>query len=246
MIARNLPPLTALLPALLSFTGCVVLTGCVIDHNRTSAVEYSSESVELDQSEVVRVDLEMGAGDLRVSDGAQKLLRGDFSYNVPTWKPEVRYRSEGSRGVLTVKQPGSNHTATLGKTQYRWDLQLNNKVPLDLAVRFGAGQAKLDLGSLILRGVELNMGVGHLDMDLRGKVKHSYTVSIHGGIGQATVRLPADAGIYAEAHGGIGAIKVRGLRSMGGHWESDSYEHAENKIRIDVNGGIGEINLIAD
>src|SRR5258707_301992 len=83
------------------------------------------------------------------------------------------------------------------------DVQLNTKVRLDLAVHFGAGQARLDLGSLQLRGVELEMGVGQLDLDLRGAPRHSYSVAIHGGIGEATVRLSADAGIYAEAHGGI-------------------------------------------
>jgi hypothetical protein len=60
------------------------------------------------------------------------------------------------------------------------------------------------------------------------------------------VHLPAEAGIYAEAHGGIGSINVRGLHHEGGHWVSESYDQAENKIRIDVQGGIGEIRLIAD
>ena len=44
------------------------------------------------------------------------------------------------------------------------------------------------------RGVEVDMGVGQLDMDLRGVPKHSYDVRIHGGIGEATVRVSADAG----------------------------------------------------
>jgi hypothetical protein len=235
MNPRYLPPLAALF----------ALTGCVIDNHRSGPLEYSSESVDLDNSEQVRVDLRMGAGDLRVTDGAQKLLRADFSYNIPAWKPEVRYTHEGKRGSLTIEQPGKNH-GTFGKTQYRWDLQLNNKVPVDLAVHFGAGQARLDLGSLLLRGVALDMGVGQLDMDLRGKVKHSYNVTINGGIGEATVRLPVDAGIYAEAHGGIGSINVRGLHHEGDHWVSESYEQAENKIRVDVQGGIGAIKLIAD
>src|SRR4051794_29231040 len=119
MNPRHLLPLAALLS----------LTGCVIDHGRSGPLEYSSESVELDNSEQVRVNLTMGAGDMRVTDGGQKLLRADFSYNMPSWKPEVHYSREGSRGTLTVKQPGTNHRATLGKTQYRWDLQLSNKVP---------------------------------------------------------------------------------------------------------------------
>lgn len=90
------------------------------------------------------------------------------------------------------------------------------------------------------------MGVGKLDVDLRGAPRHTYNVSIHGGIGEATVRVSSDAGVYAEAHGGIGSIKVRGLNQEEGHWVSPTYDRAENKIRIAVHGGIGQINVIAD
>jgi hypothetical protein len=228
-----------LVPALLA------LTGCVIDTRHGATVQYSSESVEMDDSEGVRVDLKMGAGDLRISDGGPKLARGDFAYDVPAWKPEVRYRRSGKQASLTIEQPGQNHTR-FGNTKYSWDLQLNKKVPVDLALHFGAGQARLDLGSLDLRGVELEMGVGQMDVDLRGVPKHSYNVGIHGGIGQATVRLLADTAVYVEAHGGIGSIQVRGLQQEDGHWVSPSYERAENKIRIQIQGGIGEIKVVAD
>jgi hypothetical protein len=236
MKASYLPALPALL----------CLTGCVMDRDPGGPAQYFSQSVEPDNSEEVRVELHMGAGDLQVTDGAQKLVRADFTYNIPSWKPEVKYARDGNRGKLAIIQPGNTHNTVVGKTQYRWDLQLSNKVPMDLDVNFGAGKARLDLGSLMLRGIDVNMGVGQMEMDLRGKVRHSYNVSIHGGVGEATVRLPADAGIYAEAHGGIGSINVRGLRHEGGHWVSDSYDQAENKIRINVQGGIGAIKLIAD
>jgi len=226
-----------LLPALIGLGGCMI-------HDRAGPMEYSTKTLDLDSSESVHVELHMGAGELHVTDTGQKLMRADFAYNVPEWKPEVTYTSAGGKGNLIIRQP--DHKTFLGNAKYRWDLQLNNKVPMDLQAHFGAGQAKLDLGSLQLRGVEVHMGVGELDMDLRGPVKHSYNVAIHGGVGQATVRLPADAAIYAEAHGGIGSIKVSGLRSRGGYWESDAWSKSENKIRVEVHGGIGEIRLIAD
>ena len=230
---------------LLLVPAVVALTGCVIDTRRGGSVQYSSESVEMDDSEVVRVDLRMGAGDLRVTDGAPKLMRADFAYSVPSWKPEVRYSRSGKQATLIVEQPGRNHS-TLGTMKYSWDLQMNKKVPVDLVLNFGAGQARLDLGSLDMRGLEVHMGVGQLDVDLRGAPKHSYNVTINGGIGEATVHVSADAGIYAEAHGGIGEIKVRGLRQEDGHWVSPSYGGAGNQIRIEVQGGIGQVNVIAD
>jgi len=227
------------LPALIGLGACVVRS----EHG--GPTEYSSRTIEAEPLESLNVELHMGAGELKVTDGGQKLLRGDFAYNIPSWKPEVQYNRTEGKGNLVIKQPGINHTY-IGSNKYRWDLQLSNKVPLDLTVHFGAGEARLDLGSLQLRGVEVHMGVGQLDMDLRGAVTHSYNVTIHGGVGQATVRLPAEVGIYAEAHGGIGSINVHGLQKRGDSWTSESWDKAQNRVRVEVHGGIGEIRLIAD
>jgi len=60
------------------------------------------------------------------------------------------------------------------------------------------------------------------------------------------VRLPTDAGVYANAHGGIGEIKTRGLTNQGDHWENEAYPTAKVKVRVDVQGGIGSITLIGD
>src|SRR5713226_6362288 len=224
---------------LLLIPGALLLTSCNVEH-ASGPVQYDSRTIEAEGAESVHVALHMGAGDLRITDGAQQLARADFSYNVPSWKPEVRYTTSGKRGNLLIEQPKSGR-AHVGNTRYQWELQLSNKIPVELEIHFGAGKARLDLGSLQLRGIELHMGVGEIDLDLRGPVKHSYNVMLNGGVGQATVRVPADAGVYAEAHGGIGSIEVRGLQKRGDHWESESYERAQNKIRLEAHGGIGEI-----
>ena len=224
--------------------GALLLTCWVVDR-ATGPMQYDSKTVDAEGAESVHVALHMGAGDLRITDGAQQLARADFSYNVPAWKPEVRYTRSGSRGNLLITQPKSSG-AHVGNSRYQWELQLSNKIPVDLEIHFGAGQARLDLGSLQLRGVEIHMGVGKINLDLRGPVKHSYNVTVYGGVGEATVRVPAEAAVYAEAHGGIGSIEVRGLRKSGDHWESESYARADNKIHLEAHGGIGAIHITAD
>jgi hypothetical protein len=219
------------------------LSSCVID-TAAGPVQQDSRSIERDASERVRVDLNMGAGNLIVGGGTRKLLNADFTYNVPSWKPEVRYSSTGTQGELTIRQPQGH--AQIGRSRYTWDLALNNDVPMDLIVHFGAGEARLDLGSLSLRSVEVHMGVGKLDMDLHGNPKHNYDVSIRGGIGEATVHLPADVGVYAEGKGGIGEIRTQGLRREGDHWVNDAYQDSKVRIHLDIHGGIGSIRLIAD
>jgi predicted membrane protein len=123
-------------------------------------------------------------------------------------------------------------------------LLLNDDVPLDLEINCGAGQARLDLGNLALRNVEVHMGAGQVDLNLRGKPAHDYEVSISGGVGQATVHLPHDVGVWAEAHRGLGSITVTGLDNKDNHWENSLYDKAGVNVRVKVQGGIGEIRII--
>lgn len=98
---------------------------------------------------------------------------------------------------------------------------------------------------MLLRGVEVNMGVGKTHLDLRGDVRRSYDVRVHGGVGEAVIRLPREVGIYAQARGGIGSIQTPGLRREGDHWVNAAYDTAKVNIRLDVSGGVGSITLDA-
>jgi hypothetical protein len=222
----------------------IFLSGCVMTVDHAGPTQYDAPSFERGSLEELRLDLFMGAGDLKVGTGTHKLAQAYFTYNVPEWKPTVRFDPQGKTGSLTIRQPGEHRH--IGSTKYEWDLRLSEDVPLYLRANFGAGQAQLDLGALALRDVQVDMGVGQLDMDLRGNPKHDYTVRIHGGVGEATVRLPANVGVFAEASGGIGSIEARNLRKVNGHWVNDAYDRASVRIHLNVQGGVGSIRLIGE
>jgi N-terminal domain of toast_rack, DUF2154 len=224
--------------------GALCLTGCVVEvHSGPTRHEF--REFERKGVERLRLDLHMAAGELKVRGGATELARADFTYNVDPWKPEVTYHALGGTSDLSIEQPSGGHTH-VGDTTYIWDIKAADDVPLDLIAHLGAGKSSMDLGSLSLRRVEVEMGVGELHMDLRGKPTHDYEVHIRGGIGEATVHLPSNVGVYAAGTGGIGEIHVEGLRKQGGHWVNDAYNDANVRIRVDVEGGIGQIDLIAD
>ena len=220
------------------------LAGCNFTSTPTGPVERESRSVELDQTELARVGLKMSAGTLKVKGGSSKLMEADFTYNVASWKPEVRYHNTGARGDLTVEQPVSG--GHFGDITYIWDLRFNDQVPLDFTANLGAGEATLNLGSMSLRSLEIEMGAGELNLDLRGQPKRSYDVRIRGGVGEATVHLPRDVGIEADVQGGIGDISARGLRKEEGRYVNDLIDTAKVKIHLNIRGGVGSINLIAE
>ena len=226
------------LPALSVFAA-----GCVVQ--RAGPPQHDFQAIERDDAELVRVDLKMGAGTLRIDTGTDKLAAADFTYNVAGMKPDVRYSKAAGRGTLAITQP-EQHGPHFGKTEYEWDLRFNRDVPLDINAQFGAGQAHLDLGGLTLRDVEVEMGVGQLDLDLRGSPKQSYDVRIRGGVGEAVVHLPSSAGVEAEASGGIGSIEASGLHHERNRYYNDAWEDSKVKIHLNVQGGVGSIRLLSE
>ncbi len=233
---------------LLAATTALGLPGCVRVNQpepESGPVKTVREEIELGKAEMVRTEVTIGAGELSIDGGAAKLLDAEFRYNVPFLKPVVRYDAAGFRGRLEVTQEGERKV-TLGDVENRWTLRLNDRVPLDLIIRMGAGESRLKLGSLNLRRVDVNLGAGEVDMDLRGTPSKDYDVDIRGGVGQATVRLPSNVGIEAIAKGGIGEISVRGLTKDGNRYRNSLYGQAPVNIRLDVTGGVGQIELIVD
>ena len=234
--------LKQLLP-FVAVSAVLTLSACR-DGTPTGPEQHESRSVELDKAERVRVELKMPVGELDMRGGAQNLLDADFTYNVPEWKPDVRYHSGGVAGDLIIEQHGPRSSS--GNKKNHWDLHFNDKVPLDLRTEVGAGEGRLNLGSLTLRSVDLQMGAGTLRLDLRGTPREDYSVRIRGGVGEATVYLPKDIGVSATASGGLGNISVTGLRKKDDRYVNDAYERAGVRIRLDIQGGVGSINLIAE
>jgi uncharacterized protein DUF2154 len=226
-----------LFPATAAFVGC----GPEVWHGPP---QHDTQSIELDKTEMTRVEIKMGAGELQASGGSPKLLDADFTYP-PRLKPVVRYNASSFRGQLSIEEPhrialGSNHGDN------KWRLKFNNDRPLDVVVDLGAGEARMDLGALNLRSLGVNMGAGELQVDLRGNPKRDFDVRIHGGAGEATVRLPKNVAIDARAAGGIGEIEARGLEKREGRWINPDAVDAPATIHLDIEGGVGSIRLIAE
>src|SRR5215212_9023839 len=206
-------------------------------------MQHESKYVDLKNAASVHAQLSMGAGELNLTGGADKLMDGDFSYNVSEWKPTVSYDVDGQKGELVVKQ-GSVNSGSLGaKARNKWDISLNEEVPTDLVVKMGAGESDLDLDSLTLKGLDLKMGAGKAAVDLTGDYAQGFDASIQGGVGEATVLLPSGVGFKAKAEGGLGKINAEGLKKVGDSYVNDAYGESDVNLSVDVQGGVGEINL---
>lgn len=232
MKIKNVRYVTIIVLLSVGLVGCEV-AGQLLEDTRT---------VELDGAEFADVKLDMGVGELRIQGGARDLMEGYFRYNIDRWKPEINYRISGSRGILTVKQGKSNRMA-MGRKKNKWDISLNDDVPINLTVDHGVGQARIDLTGVTLRSVDIDMGVGELTVDLSGERKQSLDVVVDSGIGSATLYLPEHIGIRARIDRGIGSIDARGFSKRGDVYTNEAYGKSDVTIDIEVDAGIGSVDL---
>jgi hypothetical protein len=221
-----------------SIAGAVLFaTGCA-DYDLPETRER--RSVGLGGAGSAQVQVELGAGELRIEGGAEGLLDGEFVYSGRE-RPEVRYDVSGGRGYLSVRQPP---THGLGKHTHRWELRLNDRSATDLRVHMGAGQAVLKLSGTALTRLEVDLGAGEINLDLTGPWDKDLEATVRGGVGEATVRLPRQVGVRVHASGGIGGINASGLTRSGHEYVNEMYGKSPVTVRVHVTGGIGEINLI--
>jgi len=222
--------------------GILLLSGCV----RTGEIQFASEAVALDGAETARVELRMGVGEVRVAGGASGLLDAGFIYNVEEWKPVVKYNVQDGEGRLVVQHPpgaGDLNIRDTDNLRNEWDLKLNDQVPMDMDLELGVSDSTLNLGALNLHTLDVQVGVGRSTLDLTGNWQHDVEANITGGIGEATVDLPADVGVRVHIEEGIGSVDTVGLHKEGDDYVNDAYGTSPTTLDIDIAGGIGDINL---
>lgn len=213
-----------------------------MDMDDNTPVRTETRSVDRGKAEFVRVEIHMGAGELKVKGGAAKLLDAEFHSAHP---PEVTYNANGSRGTLEIRGPKQMHWKSHGGDN-TWRLNFDSQTPIDMVVHLGAGETDLDLSNVALRSLEVHMGVGELRLNLDGEYQRDVDVNVQGGVGRAEIRLPRKMGAEVDAKGGLGSLNTKGLKKDGGHYVNAAYEKSTKQVRCKVRGGIGEIELIGD
>jgi hypothetical protein len=117
-----------------------------------------------DPEAVAMVTLEFGAGELRLSPGAEgALISGTAVYNVRDFKPQISVQGDNvtvSTGDLEIRGiPNFNST----EYKNEWDLSLGD-APMELRVNAGAYQGEIELGGLALHALQVGDGASDVSL----------------------------------------------------------------------------------
>jgi hypothetical protein len=202
---------------------------------------HETKSVDAAGAKAVRLSIQMPVGQLRLEGGAQHLLEADF-YHGSAWQtPSVDYVVDAGVGDLNITQHGGDQFAT--NSDNGWNLKLTDKLPVELDMDLGAGRGDLNFARVDLTRLNVNIGAGQVTVDLTGERGKDLQAELHGGVGQATIRLPKNVGVVATVHGSMGQVDVHGLKEEDGQYVNAAYGKAPTTLHLNVEGGIGQIKL---
>jgi hypothetical protein len=248
----------------LVFMGCT-FSSIGIQTTQIGELTRTNTTIELGDADQVRVTIKMGAGELKVDNGAGDLMEAEFTYNIPEWEPTVSYDVDEGDGRLIIRQPNTDLIPVNGDIRHEWDLNFADDVPLDMRIECGAGTQDIDLAGLWITDLDIKLGAGeteinlsnnpqlhHMDVDigagdttidLNGPWEEGAEIDIRGGVGKISVLLPRDVGVRVVVTKGLGDVDASGLTRDGSAWVNEAYDESDVTLRVNIQAGIGQVNL---
>lgn len=182
------------------------------------------------------VRVKFGAGTLTVRPAALgALVDGEFPGG-------VAHRELGP-GSVELDQDTTWGMPWLNQ-ETAWTLGLTGEVPLDLKIETGASRARLDLRDLKLRRLELKTGASESTVILP-QAAGATDVRAEAGAASLTFIIPNGVAARVKSKMALGSNQIDETRfpRMGDVYQSTDYASAENRLDLDIQGGVGSVRV---
>jgi hypothetical protein len=220
----------------LMLLGVWVLVGFLWRGGEPSA---ESASIDLGAARDALVRFDHGAGEINVTGGAGsgKLLEGSFASGV-----KIETKMKGDRLEAEV-QPQFSFPFFGDWRGLRWNVSLNNDVPLVLDFNTGASRLDLDLRDLRVTSLDLDAGASSLNVVLPANAGQT-RVKVDMGAASLDMRVPDGVAATIQIDQGASGVNIDPrFPRVGGVYQSADYAAATNRVEIDIDAGAGSITI---
>ncbi|MHB8932548.1 MAG: hypothetical protein ACYC6H_03660, partial [Bellilinea sp.] len=170
------------------------------------------------------------------------LVDGTFAGGV---EHRVDYSSQWAS--LTLSTPSNlifGIPGGVGSEGLRWDVRLNETIPMEVRLHTGAGETRADFSSVQVSKVSLQTGASSTIITLPARAGFT-SVDVHAGAAAVVLRVPQ--GVAGRIHlktGLVGSkIDTNRFPFNGSVYETPDYEGAQNRVEIFVEAGVASIEI---
>jgi hypothetical protein len=242
----------ALIAVGVALLGVLAATGCTrVPLSETiggapTPVTVDKPSFELEGAETFVGTIRMGVGELALSgsDAASDTVSGRLEYAPISWKPEVKFETDGTKAQLWVDQPESEPMQLGNDVRNAWKLVFPSGVPTELSLKLGVGESKIDLRKVDVRELEVLTGVGSATIDLSGDRQNDVIAEIECGVGETIIRVPKGMGVrITGAEDGVGDFEAPGFSKDDRDLVNNAYATTAPKLAIKLTRGVGDVRI---
>lgn len=215
-----------------------VCAGCGVENPLPSEMIAINQSQLLNSEKKLKADITLNIGSIEVSgsDDPQPLYSLDLDYDKANSRPDINYTSNagGEEGHLSFVLADSAKTGVRdGNQDAKLRINFSNLVPLELKVKTGVGESRLNMSGSQLTSLDFQSGVGSTKLSSYepNRVTCEY-IHIKNGVGEMdAVGLGNLNFRNLEFDGGVGEAKI----DFTGEWK----QNADIKIQV----GVGAVTL---
>lgn len=192
------------------------------------------------------LDLKTGGVRLTVQGADIDGLNASLGYRFH--EPKVRGDLNGSQYRMSVTQQDDQPYIWMGQRRERiaptWDIQVTNRVPVDLRLDAGAISGDINLSQLKLHGLTLKAGAGDLRVTF-GQVDALVPVNIDVAASRLVLAVPEGVPVRVNSKQVIGVFDGSGLglQSIGGAQATPDFDSTKPGLDLQLNGAVSELHL---
>jgi hypothetical protein len=191
--------------------------------------EKFSEPIGAAKSAEIAIDLSVGRVDLYPLSDSTQLIEAEIAHI-----GEIIFKAQGqeNKSVELKQRSGLDINFTdWPEEELRWDIGLNPQVPLYIELQGGVGEVDMDLSNLQLRSLDVSVDVGGLDLILPA-MDEMYDATIRSDVGQVKITILEGAEVKLDLVGDVGGFVI--------------YLPDGAAVRLDAETDVGNIQLPAN
>ncbi len=208
-----------------------------------SSYKYSTFSEELtDSNGYATLRLNAGVGKITIEDTTDKLFEGYSSGFFNSY--DVNTTRKFDRTIVKLNYE-PNSVKLFGKEKKNILHISLNKTPLwNIQLELGAAKANLDLSEYKVKNFAFHTGASSTKLKFGNKTDR---INAHIEMGAAALKIyiPYDSGCEIKSNMILISKDFDGFSKISkGHYLSDNYETTENKIFIELDGGVSSLKIL--
>jgi hypothetical protein len=123
------------------------------------------------------------------------------------------------------------------------NIRLNTNPIWEISIEAGATDLNFDLSKYKLKSVKLSGGAGQFVVKV-GQPLETTNINVSTGASDVTIEVPQNAACQVQSDSGLSSTTFDGLtKKDDGHYETDGFDAAKNKIFIHISGGISDFKV---